>query len=97
MIDGGQVENWLEKEQQTGELSVRDQQQEVVEKTSNENRHLKLSLVEAQATLALLQTELSQLKSQYQYKDRQLLSEKEAMMDLTNHQEHVQRQLDLLR
>ena len=97
MMDGGQVENWLEKEQQTGELSVRDQQQEVVEKTSNENRHLKLSLVEAQATLALLQTELSQLKSQYQYKDRQLLSEKEAMMDLANHQEHVQRQLDLLR
>ena len=96
-MDGGQVENWLEKEQQTGELSVRDQQQEVVEKTSNENRHLKLSLVEAQATLALLQTELSQLKSQYQYKDRQLLSEKEAMMDLANHQEHVQRQLDLLR
>lgn len=92
-----QVENWLEKEQQTGELSVRDQQQEVVEKTNNENRHLKLSLAEAQATLALLQTELSQLKSQYQYKDRQLLSEKEAMMDLANHQEHVQRQLDLLR
>ena len=92
------METWLEKEQNTGEnLTVRDQHQEVIEKTNNENRHLKLSLAEAQTTLALFQTELAQLKSQYQHKDRQLLNEKEAMMDLANHQEHVQRQLELLR
>jgi hypothetical protein len=64
-----QVENWLNREQQ--EAQTRDQQ-EAVERTSSENRQLKLSLVDAQTTLALLQTELSQLKSQYYEKDRLL-------------------------
>ncbi|XP_032783433.2 ras and EF-hand domain-containing protein-like [Daphnia magna] len=87
------VENWLNREQQ--EAQSRDQQ-EAVERASSENRQLKLSLVDAQTTLALLQTELSQLKSQYCEKDRLLYSEKEAMLDLVSHQEHVQRQLELL-
>lgn len=64
-----QVENWLNREQQ--EAQSRDQQ-EAVERASSENRQLKLSLVDAQTTLALLQTELSQLKSQYCEKDRLL-------------------------
>lgn len=63
------VENWLNREQQ--EAQSRDQQ-EAVERASSENRQLKLSLVDAQTTLALLQTELSQLKSQYCEKDRLL-------------------------
>ena len=63
------MENWLNREQQ--EAQTRDQQ-EAVERTSSENRQLKLSLVDAQTTLALLQTELSQLKSQYYEKDRLL-------------------------
>lgn len=64
-----QVENWLNREQQ--EAQTRDQQ-EAVERASNENRQLKISLVDAQTTLALLQTELAQLKSQYYQKDRLL-------------------------
>ena len=65
-----QVENWLQREQQ--EVQTRDQQ-ETVQRTSSENRQLKLSLVDAQTTLALLQTELAQLKSQFVQKDRLLL------------------------
>ncbi len=47
-------------------------QLEVAEKAASENRQLKLSLMEAQTTLALLQTELTQLKSHYTEKDRML-------------------------
>ena len=63
------MENWLNREQQ--EAQTRDQQ-EAVERASTENRQLKLSLVDAQTTLALLQTELVQLKSHYLEKDRLL-------------------------
>lgn len=64
------VENWLSREQQ--EATTTRDQQEAVERTSTENRQLKLSLNDAQTTLALLQTELAQLRSQYHEKDRLL-------------------------
>ena len=109
------VETWLSKEQLAG---GQPDTGAVIERTCTENRQLKTSLMEAQTTLALLQTELAQLKSHYSERDRLLhwsvslvrlaqsflfvklvftfSSEKEALVDLVNHQEHVQRQLELL-
>ena len=67
------VERWLERDEQLSEMS-REQQEAwgQLDKASHENRHLKLSLVDAQATLALLQTELSQVRSHYEEKIRLL-------------------------
>lgn len=65
------VENWLDRDQQLSEMT-REQQEAwgQLDKASHENRHLKMTLVDAQATLALLQTELSQVKSHYEEKCR---------------------------
>ena len=65
------VETWLSKEQQAG-----GDQEEAwlqLDQASTENRQLKLSLADTQTKLALLQTELSQIKSHYEKKYRLLL------------------------
>ena len=64
------LENWLSKEQQAGG----DQETWLqLDQVSAENRQLKLSLADTQTKMALLQTELSQIKSHYEKKYRLLL------------------------
>lgn len=70
------AEDWLSREKlgpdSSSSTGLKEQQLDAVERTSSENRQLKMSLIDAQTTLALLQTELAQLKSHYSERDRLL-------------------------
>ncbi|XP_054717709.1 ras and EF-hand domain-containing protein-like isoform X2 [Uloborus diversus] len=62
----------------------------------HENRQLRMSLLDTQTSIALMRSELLQLRTMYEEKCRELSSEREKIMEVLQEQDHLSRQLSLL-
>ena len=61
-----------------------------------DNHQLRMSLLDTQTSIALMRSELMQLRTLYEEKCRELSSEKEKIMEVLQEQDHLSRQLNLL-
>ena len=69
---------------------------EEMENTTQENRYLKSQVTDSQTTLALLRSELAELKSQFVEQSDQLQKEQMTAQSSVHEQENLARQLQLL-
>ncbi|CAB4002654.1 ras and EF-hand domain-containing -like isoform X1, partial [Paramuricea clavata] len=69
---------------------------EEMENTAQENRYLKSQVTDSQTTLALLRSELAELKSQFVEQSDQLQKEQMTAQSSVHEQENLARQLQLL-
>ncbi|GAB6023714.1 EF-hand calcium-binding domain-containing protein 4B [Chamberlinius hualienensis] len=72
------------------------QMQQKLEEASVENRKLRMSLTDTQTNIALLNSEMHRLKSQYEDKCDELHSERESAYEFIHEHEHLGKQLHLL-
>ena len=90
------VDSWLKSnpnqlnEQKVNEIRTK------LEDSMRESRQLKMSLMDTQTNVALMRTELAQLRVQYEEKCRELTSEVERVQQQHTEQQQLQRQLLLL-
>jgi len=61
-----------------------------------ENQKMRLSLMDTQATVAMMRTEFSQLKNMYEKKCQELTAERERVLEVVNNQDFMARQLMFL-
>lgn len=61
-----------------------------------ENHQLRMSLLDTQTSIALMRSDLMQLRTLYEEKCRELSSEKEKILEVLQEQDHLSRQLNLL-
>lgn len=66
------------------------------ENVTEENRFLKSQVIDSQTTLALLRSEMAELKSQFVEQSGQLEKEQNTVQTCVEEQEHLTRQLKLL-
>ncbi|XP_046859987.1 ras and EF-hand domain-containing protein homolog isoform X5 [Xenia sp. Carnegie-2017] len=66
------------------------------ENVTEENRFLKSQVIDSQTTLALLRSEMAELKSQFVEQSDQLQKEQNTVQTFVDEQEHLTRQLKLL-
>lgn len=64
-----------------------------LEEALNENRQMRYSMLDKETTIALMRSDLIQLKSSYEDKCKELLLEREKMIQ---DQEHLSRQISVL-
>lgn len=57
---------------------------------------MRYSLMDTQTTIALMRSDLAQLRNQYEDKCGELSQERERVMDALHEQEHLSRQLHIL-
>ncbi|CAG2108756.1 unnamed protein product [Medioppia subpectinata] len=67
-----------------------------LDESMTESRQLRLSLMDTQTNVALMRTELAQLRNQYDHKCRELTHEVGRMSEQQSEQQHLTRQLSLL-
>lgn len=89
------VDTWLNKEKDENNHSKETQRRLV--NAVDENRSLKMSLNGTQTNIALLRSELGQIRSQYENKCSELSEERENKMEYMYEMENINRQLELLR
>ncbi len=63
---------------------------------SKENRELKSHLAENHIELALIKTELTKMRTEYEAKSMELLNDKESVFETIRSRETMQKQLQLL-
>lgn len=61
-----------------------------------DNHQLRMSLLDTQTSIALMRSELLQLRTLYEEKCRELSCEKEKILEVLQEQDHLSRQLNLL-
>lgn len=64
-----------------------------LEEALQENRQMRYAMLDKETTIALMRSDLSQLRSQYEDKCKELLNEREKMIQ---EQEHLSRQIHVL-
>ena len=95
-LTNGQVDSWLKSnpnnlnEEKVNEIRTK------LEDSIRESRQLKLSLIDTQTNVALMRTELAQLRTQYEEKCRELTSEMGKVAQQNTDQQQLHRQLLLL-
>lgn len=67
-----------------------------LDESTHENRQLRMSLMDTQTNVALMRSELAQLRTQYEEKCRELNGEKEKIMEVMHEQDHLAKQLHIL-
>ena len=67
-----------------------------LDESIEENRNLKMSLLDTQTNIALMRSELAQMRVQYEEKCKELVTEKEKAIEAHHDQDHLSRQLHLL-
>lgn len=67
-----------------------------LEEALQENRQMRLSLLDTQTTVAMMRNELSQLKIMYEQKCHELTAERERVLEVANNQDFMARQLMFL-
>lgn len=90
------VDSWLKSSQDTTKNGRLSEVLTKLEDAVQENRQLRISLMDAQTCVALMRTELAQVRSQYEEKYRELESEKKRNLEVLREYEHLNRQLRLL-
>ncbi|CAG0892085.1 unnamed protein product [Darwinula stevensoni] len=83
---------WLQEQRLKETQEVRRK----VEETSDENRHLQMTLTETQTELAMLRSQLAGVRVQYEDKSRQLSSERQQSLEHAHHLDCLRRQIQLL-
>ncbi|GIX68031.1 ras and EF-hand domain-containing protein [Caerostris extrusa] len=90
------VYSWL-RTQPTEQRDVRlDEVRTKLDEAVHENRQLRMSLLDTQTSIALMRSELLQLRNMYEEKCRELSSERERILEVLQEQDHLSRQLNLL-
>ncbi|XP_054157334.1 ras and EF-hand domain-containing protein homolog [Oppia nitens] len=90
------VETWLKTNHQN---LAEDQVNEIrakLDESMQDSRQLKLSLVDTQTSVALMRTELAQLRLQYDHKCRELTTQMSRFSEQQSEQQHLQQQLMIL-
>lgn len=64
-----------------------------LEEALQENRQMRYAMLDKETTIALMRSDLAQLRSQYEDKCKELLNEREKMIQ---EQEHLSRQIHVL-
>ncbi|XP_076347452.1 ras and EF-hand domain-containing protein-like isoform X2 [Tachypleus tridentatus] len=90
------VDSWLKSSQDTTKNGRLSEVLTKLEDAVQENRQLRISLMDAQTCVALMRSELAQVRSQYEEKYRELESEKRRNLEVLREYEHLNRQLRLL-
>jgi len=85
------VDQWMNKDEQQDSDARKK-----LEDANQENIQLKGLLAETQTNIAVLRSEMSQVKNTYETKVTELTSEKEGMMEYVYQYDNLQRQLQLL-
>jgi len=85
------VDQWMNKDEQ-----MDSEARKKLEDANQENLQLKTLLGETQTNIAVLRSEMSQVKSSYESKVTELTTEKEGMMEYVYQYDNLQRQLQLL-
>ena len=67
-----------------------------LEESMQESRQLRLSLIDTQTNVAIMRSELAQLRTQYEDKCRELSSEMGRVSQQQTEQHHLQKQLVLI-
>lgn len=67
-----------------------------LEDSLSENRQLRMSLLNTQTNVAMIRSEIDQLKEQYEEKCQELTSERERVYETLNECDHIKRQLNLM-
>ena len=67
-----------------------------LEEAIQENRQMRYSLLDTQTTISLMRSDLSQIRSQYEEKCKELEKEREKVIASFQEQEHLSRQLHVL-
>ncbi|GFR22242.1 ras and EF-hand domain-containing protein [Trichonephila clavata] len=90
------VYSWL-RTQPTEQRDIRlDEVRTKLDEAVHENRQLRMSLLDTQTSIALMRSELLQLRTMYEEKCRELSSERERILEVLQEQDHLSRQLNLL-
>ncbi|XP_055946182.1 ras and EF-hand domain-containing protein-like isoform X2 [Argiope bruennichi] len=90
------VYSWL-RTQPTEQRDVRlDEVRTKLDEAVHDNRQLRMSLLDTQTSIALMRSELLQLRTMYEEKCRELSSERERILEVLQEQDHLSRQLNLL-
>ncbi|XP_074596490.1 ras and EF-hand domain-containing protein-like isoform X2 [Brevipalpus obovatus] len=90
------VENWLKSNQMNMENEKLGEFRSKLEEALHENRQMRLSLLDTQTTVAMMRSELSQLKNMYEQKCQELSAERERVLEVVNNQDFMARQLMFL-
>jgi len=85
------VDQWMSKDEQ-----LDNDARKKLEDANQENIQLKSLLGETQTNIAVLRSEMTQLKTNYESKVTELTTEKEGMMEYVYQYDNLQRQLQLL-
>jgi len=85
------VDQWMNKDEQ-----LDSDARKKLEDANQENIQLKGLLAETQTNIAVLRSEMSQVKNNYESKVTELTTEKEGMMEYVYQYDNLQRQLQLL-
>jgi len=85
------VDQWMNKDEQQDSDARKK-----LEDANQENIQLKGLLAETQTNIAVLRSEMSQVKNTYETKVTELTTEKEGMMEYVYQYDNLQRQLQLL-
>ncbi|XP_076035967.1 ras and EF-hand domain-containing protein-like [Oratosquilla oratoria] len=89
------VDSWLQKDRNGDDERVQEVRRKM-EEAIRINRELKMNLQESSTNMALLRTELAQMRLQYEEKSRELHVEREQVLDYIQQNDNMKRQLDLL-
>lgn len=92
-----QVDKWM-KDNNNGQLNQSDtakllEFQTKLEESIQENRQMRFAMMDKETTIAIMRSDLVQLRTQYEEKCKELLLERERMIQ---DQEHLSRQIHVL-
>ncbi|XP_076317984.1 ras and EF-hand domain-containing protein homolog [Tachypleus tridentatus] len=90
------VDSWLKDSQDPIKEGKLSEIRTKLEDSVYENRQLRMSLMDTQTSVALMRSEIAQLRSQYEEKCRELISERERVLDILHEHEQLSRHLHLL-
>lgn len=85
------VDQWMNKDEQ-----MDNEARKKLDDANQENLQLKTLLAETQTNIAVLRSDMSQVKNTYESKVNELTNEKESMMEYVYQYDNLQRQLQLL-
>lgn len=90
------MDSWLKANQSNQQDEKLNEFRTKLEEAVQENRQMRYSLMDTQTTIALMRSDLAQVRSSYDDKCKELSSERERVMEALHEQEHLSRQLHAL-
>ncbi|XP_022250748.1 ras and EF-hand domain-containing protein-like isoform X3 [Limulus polyphemus] len=91
-----QVDSWLKSVKDPIKADRLSEVLTKLEDAVDENRQVRISLMDTQTSVALMRSDIAQLRSMYEEKCRELRSERERVLDVFNKHDHLSRLLFLL-